>query len=593
MRGHMRGASVKRSLVLLLILCLLTGTCLPAAAAEEAPLDAAWNRVLYAVHGREPETDLSDLNVYLEEVRAKLRELYNRPELFYFDNYVVWSNPSTGKVSRVEFHYREEYGEAEVAAFEAAVERVVDTVLPYGASRMQAALLFHDYLAVNVAYDYDNYMAGTVPPVSYTAYGALVLGKAVCQGYTQAYRALLEYCGIPSAYVSSDEMDHGWAMIQLGENWYHVDVTWDDPTPDAPGRVRHRYFLLSDSAISDEEHRHYGWEAEHVCEDTAFDTDTFWEELNAPVPFTDGDTYWFLRENGEYTDQSLTLYRRSWKTGDYEAVDTVWDYWPVWSAPDSYWMDAYSGLVLWDNRLFYNDKQNVYAYDPAAGVREIAYTYGGGDGYLFGLTGAGDSLYALVKREPNEEGTLLSLELERKTVSNPFTDVPRWTYYHDAVLWAFTNNVTTGTSETEFSPRNTCTRGQVVTFLWRAMGKPAPETGENPFGDVSEKAYYRDAVLWAVEQGITNGTGTDPATGKAVFSPNAECSYAHILTFLWRTLTGKTASSYGSWYSEPLDWAGGGGLLPDTAPGEEPDRVTEYCPRCDVVTYLWRVLAQG
>ena len=100
---------------------------------------------------------------------------------------------------------------------------------------------------------------------------------------------------------------------------------------------------------------------------------------------------------------------------------------------------------------------------------------------------------------------------------NPFMDVKTSDYFYDAVVWAYENDVTKGTSETAFSPWGACTRGQVVTFLWRAKGQPKPETTENPFADVPETAYYRDAVLWAVEQGITNGTG------KNAFSPDTPC----------------------------------------------------------------------
>ena len=176
---------------------------------------------------------------------------------------------------------------------------------------------------------------------------------------------------------------------------------------------------------------------------------------------------------------------------------------------------------------------------------------------------------------------------------NPFSDISDTAYYFDAVLWAYDNNVTKGTGGTKFSPRNNCTRGQMMTFLWRAMGKPAPHTSENPFADVPENAFYRDAVLWAVEQGITNGTGTDRKTGKALFSPEDSCSYAHIVTFLWRCCTGKSASSYGNWYSEPLDWAGDGALLLGTPLGDDAGRAADDCPRCDVVTFLYRAAGQA
>ena len=109
----------------------------------------------------------------------------------------------------------------------------------------------------------------------------------------------------------------------------------------------------------------------------------------------------------------------------------------------------------------------------------------------------------------------------------PFTDVPADSYYYDAVLWAVENGITKGTSSTTFSPDNTCTRAQIVTFLWRSEQSPAAGSS-NPFTDVSADAYYADAVLWAVKEAITTGTT------RTTFSPDAECTRAQIVTFLWR-----------------------------------------------------------
>ncbi len=119
---------------------------------------------------------------------------------------------------------------------------------------------------------------------------------------------------------------------------------------------------------------------------------------------------------------------------------------------------------------------------------------------------------------------------EPKTADNPFSDVAPNTYYYKAVLWAVENEITTGTGKGKFSPENTCTRGQVATFLWRAQGKPAPATTTNPFTDVEADAYYYSAVLWAVENEITNGTG------KGLFSPEKDCTRGQIVTFLYRAM---------------------------------------------------------
>ena len=109
----------------------------------------------------------------------------------------------------------------------------------------------------------------------------------------------------------------------------------------------------------------------------------------------------------------------------------------------------------------------------------------------------------------------------------PFTDVPAGSYYYDAVLWAVENGITEGTSDTTFSPNMTCTRAQIVAFLWRSEKSPAAGTA-NPFADVKSTAYYADAVLWAVKENITRGTTN------TTFSPDADCTRSQIVTFLWR-----------------------------------------------------------
>ena len=110
-----------------------------------------------------------------------------------------------------------------------------------------------------------------------------------------------------------------------------------------------------------------------------------------------------------------------------------------------------------------------------------------------------------------------------------FSDVSEDSYYAEAVAWAVINKITLGMSETTFGPDEECTRGQIVTFLWRAAGCPTPTISEHSFVDVEPDAYYYTAVLWAVENKITNGRGID------VFAPDETCTRAEIVTFLYRT----------------------------------------------------------
>ena len=114
--------------------------------------------------------------------------------------------------------------------------------------------------------------------------------------------------------------------------------------------------------------------------------------------------------------------------------------------------------------------------------------------------------------------------------TNPFTDVKAGAYYYNAVLWAVEKGITNGTSDKTFSPDETCTRAQIVTFLWRYEGQPAPTSTNNPFADVRTSAYFGSAVLWAVEKDITNGTSA------TTFDPEDTCTRAQVVTFLYRNV---------------------------------------------------------
>ena len=167
--------------------------------------------------------------------------------------------------------------------------------------------------------------------------------------------------------------------------------------------------------------------------------------------------------------------------------------------------------------------------------------------------------------------------------ANPFKDAAKSDYFYDAVIWAYENGITTGTSATEFSPFSTCTRGQVVTFLWRTLGKPEPSSTKNPFSDVKADDYCYKPILWAVEKGITNGTS------ETEFSPNDNCTNAQIITFIWRALGKPADTGSDVWYLDAVNWAKDSELLSGTGSAFEN---SAYCPRANVVTYLYRALVK-
>ena len=167
-----------------------------------------------------------------------------------------------------------------------------------------------------------------------------------------------------------------------------------------------------------------------------------------------------------------------------------------------------------------------------------------------------------------------------------FSDVSTSAYYYDAVKWAVENGVTDGVSATLFAPYESCTRAQIVTFLWRAAGSPEPKTMSS-FADVPASAYYAKAVAWAVENGITNGM-TDTA-----FAPDATCARGQSVTFLYRALKGTASGSASftdvksdAFYADAVNWA----VASDVTNGTSATTFSPNadCTRAEIVTFLYR-----
>ncbi len=174
-------------------------------------------------------------------------------------------------------------------------------------------------------------------------------------------------------------------------------------------------------------------------------------------------------------------------------------------------------------------------------------------------------------------------------LSNPYRDVASLDYFYESVMWAAANNITAGITPTQFGPNRSCTRAQVVTFLWRAAGCPEPSGVSNPFHDVPASDYYYKAVLWAVEQGIT--AGISPTQ----FGPNRSCTRAQVVSFLWRCngcpTPGASASPFADvssnqYYYTPVLWAVEEGITSGVSPTRFGPNQT--CTRAQVVSFLYR-----
>ena len=221
---------------------------------------------------------------------------------------------------------------------------------------------------------------------------------------------------------------------------------------------------------------------------------------------------------------------------------------------------------LYANLYFYNPKSSALEFRSAGMIS------GGKASWAFDHA----SDYAIViDKESHEPMT--------------FTDVPDSAYYAEAVHWAVAKKITGGIGNKLFGPNDPCTRAQIVTFLWRAAGSPAPKNMSS-FADVPADAFYAKAVAWAVENGITGGTGD----GK--FSPDATCTRAQAVSFLYRA-SGSPAVSGGSvfsdvkagaYYADAVTWAANKGITGGIGNGLFGS--DNNCTRAQIVTFLYRYM---
>lgn len=239
----------------------------------------------------------------------------------------------------------------------------------------------------------------------------------------------------------------------------------------------------------------------------------------------------------------------------------------------------------------YNDTLKAAYNDFLGGVQAVAYNDGTINVVLFA-----NSLTNKVHQR-DEYGFIsnfifannLSDEAyEGQAKTDGFVDVKAGSYYEDAVDWAVANDVTNGTDATHFSPDASCTRAQAVTFLYRAMGCPAVENVENTFVDIQADQWYTDAVLWAISEGITNGTD------ETHFSPNAKVTRAQVVTFMYRAAKAEPVNAEnpftdikdGQWYTDAVLWAVDNNItngMSDTVFG-----TNNTCTRAQMVTFLYR-----
>lgn len=346
----------KRFLVGILALCMILSLLPFGAAAEETV-----------------EQQLIDSCTYGKTVdisRHKLTEtqletlfygtLYEGKLPWYTESsYTYYYNDQTGYMLEFEPDLldREKYDRMRYAQ---RFAEVLDACVLEGMEQWQIALAIHDYLIVNSIYDETLELN--------TGYDLLVNGSTVCSGYAALYQELLLRCGIPCLQVESDPMDHVWNLVQLDGQWYHVDVTWDDPTPDTRGMVSHEYFLRTDAEMSAGEDSHYDWETDITCTDTRY-SGAFWEDVYSRILFTDADTCFYIRDD----ECRNSIYRREIAS---QKETRIYREKAIYiNIGKGEYMYFHTGLSLWNDRLWFCTMNGVYSMTLDGKDIRKEYTY--------------------------------------------------------------------------------------------------------------------------------------------------------------------------------------------------------------------------
>lgn len=423
----------------------------------------------------------------------------------------------------------------------------------------------YDYIIDHIKYD-EEHVKDETCITKFSAYGALIKKRAVCQGYAQLFYRMVKDVGIDSRVItgyggkvtSDTELpeNHAWNIVRVGDLYYYADSTWD------VGHDLCDYFLKGENDFPD-----------HV-------KTMYYETADFKKAYPISKTAISCVYGDEWHEIDAEHHAKLCKNCELPG--------------ELYWHKLNESSVCEDCGFVGEGHQHVYdnACDTACNLcstkRKISHSYGS---YVYNndATAKKDGTKTRTCKICGATDTVVAAGTKLK---NPFGDVKASDYYYEPVLWAVKNSVTSGLSKTEFGPSDYCTRGQVVTFLWRAAGCPTVKNNKNPFVDVKSSQFYYKAVLWAVEQGITSGTSN------TTFEPNATCSRGQIVAFLYRfagspkvsTSNPFTDVSSKQYFYKPVLWAVKNGITSGVDKTSfAPD---ETCTRAQVVSFLYRYMSK-
>ncbi len=366
---------------LLVVTILVSAAVIPASAKE--PVDV-YKYLHQHVLAFEEKIDVTDMGFKVSEFQKLAAEfsyylIYNYADLFYFGG-IVGGESLGDEITSFTVAYKYDYEQVEFVrnyAYEHYLSKVQKDW-----TDLEKVVFIHDQLAVDFQYDVRLFDENEYMNVARDIYGMFTDKQGVCQAYSNTFMYLMQELGIECKLVASDASNHEWNVVKLGKDWYHVDVTQDDPIytisedgfSDLAGKIKHEYFLRSDTGIYDknlDNGAHYDWyylDGENVtCDSDKFAKDyDFADALTAFVPI--GDNWYFLERDGEEVEFEITP--------DFKKDEDLFQIPAQWATEDGrgYWRGCYTGLYSVGDWLIYNTDKTVSAINVKNKKEMVLYT---------------------------------------------------------------------------------------------------------------------------------------------------------------------------------------------------------------------------
>lgn len=367
------------------------------------------NTLIDSMENLNSEIDVEKYQLSINDIKKAMRTVSEiSPDLFYVSK-TTYGLAIGSCVARVIPTYI--YSNEQVVQMRSELESKTNEILAKIQPNMtdfQKAAIIHDEIVLNCEYS-------NSPDAKYTrtsVYDCIVNGYANCQGYASSMSYLLEKVGINSEIVESSQMNHIWNLAEIDGNYYHIDATFDDPTPDRYGFVSHKYFLLSDSAIktSSDISVHYGFKTSNPCSSTLFDN-SYYRTLNTKFNYVNGRFY--AADNNYNSDFSKCIITFDPESGYCEPVATISDKWYT-NAGLSYWQDSFISTAEYNGKLYFNLNNTICRYNNEDGtVTRVTDKINTSDyTYIFGIKVDDNGNFLVdVKKSPMDNANIVKIAL--------------------------------------------------------------------------------------------------------------------------------------------------------------------------------------